>query len=261
MAYIDDLVISADNLAEVASAVGISAELRNVHVRELAHAVAGLCDFSLRRISDSIRNSQSPVSAPYLSLSISERALFWAELSKILKKAPLGRIYLPEEFSDFQEAIPPEATEKISYLKSNYADAAYFKFSSVISTPRASYAESFENACEDVYNGICEFCILPIENSTDGKLIGFFSLIEKYELKISTVCTVHYADNSRNTKFALLRKNITTQFAAKSKEIFLELGITVGAGISLSSILSVADIFGFKFYRMDGITITHEKKP
>ena len=69
---------------------------------------------------------------------------------------------------------------KIAYPKNKFNDAAFEYLSLAVSTPRAVYTSSINAACEAVAEGSCEFCILPIENSLDGKLFGFYSLLDRY---------------------------------------------------------------------------------
>jgi hypothetical protein len=47
---------------------------------------------------------------------------------------------------------------------------------------------------------------LPIENSVDGKLFGFYSLIDRFELKICSVCDIEGEGDSR-IRYALAGKN------------------------------------------------------
>lgn len=91
---------------------------------------------------------------------------------------------------------------KVAFTESAVLKNAFTAFAKTDMGLTASYVSSFTEACEDVSAGLSEFCILPIENSKEGLLTSIYSLIERYELFISSVCVIESGDVS--TKFALL---------------------------------------------------------
>ena len=101
------------------------------------------------------------------------------------------------------EPIEAAARGNIAYQHSIYTDEAFLHFSRVLPTARAVYSDSFSGVCEQVFNGKCEYCILPLENTQDGKLVRFYELIQKYELKIELTCSVTTSDNRHSTVFGL----------------------------------------------------------
>ena len=109
--------------------------------------------------------------------------------------------------SHTQRDIPSSAKGKIAYLKSALASKAYIRFASVIEGCKATDAHSFVDACEEVQNGLCEYCILPLRTSTDGQLMSFYRLIIKYRLQIVAVYDVHHKTGGHpaTTTFGLLR--------------------------------------------------------
>jgi hypothetical protein len=108
-------------------------------------------------------------------------------------------------------AEPMEAFARgnIAYQHSIYTDEAFLHFSRVLPTARAVYSDSFSGVCEQVFNGLCEYCILPLENTQDGKLVRFYHLIQKYELKIELTCRVTTSDNRHSTVFGLCRRGLS----------------------------------------------------
>lgn len=104
------------------------------------------------------------------------------------------------------EATPP----KIAYLQNTFSDRAYRQFSERFERVSAAYYPGFREVCEEVYNGICHYAMLPIYNSRDGQLISFRRLISKYDLKISLVTDVTATDDSI-MRFALLQKGIDSR--------------------------------------------------
>lgn len=107
--------------------------------------------------------------------------------------------------------ISERAAEKIAYVQNSYSDNAYLQFSRTLAHPRAAYFDSFSDVCEEVYNGICEYGILPILHERDGKLFRFYALLEKYDLRIVCACdvpTVERDGGTTVTRYALIRKTV-----------------------------------------------------
>lgn len=108
-----------------------------------------------------------------------------------------------------QITVPPPvsgtAKGRIAYMPSTFADKAYLRLSACVPSPRASATAGFVDACEEVRSGLCQFCILPIENSHSGRLTAFSRLILRYRLRMVAVCDLE--DGSAQglvTRFALL---------------------------------------------------------
>ena len=70
---------------------------------------------------------------------------------------------------------------------------------------RTSLGTAFSSACESVWDGESEFCILPLENAS-GKLLSFYSMVDRYELKIRMIYEVGNED-SQSVKYALLSRS------------------------------------------------------
>ena len=100
---------------------------------------------------------------------------------------------------------PAGSHEKIATVKNNFNTLAFEHFSQSINNAKQIFASSFSQACELVNDGECEFCILPIENMSTGKMLSFYSIIDKYELKICSAYDI--CDDEGNTvRYALLGK-------------------------------------------------------
>lgn len=137
-----------------------------------------------------------------------------ARIDRVWKSVCLGTAILdrlevttlsPEWF--FPEADEPSenAADRILYRKNGYTDRAYLQFAGLLGAPRAAYADTFEAVCEGVHEGDCEYCILPLENSEEGRLNSFWRLISRFGLKIVATCDVPTASHGQTTRFALLR--------------------------------------------------------
>jgi len=143
---------------------------------------------------------------------------------------------------------------KVSYLRNKFTEKAFDKFAKHIDDAKIMHADSFEDSCMDTYNGICEYCILPTENSKDGKLTAFYKLIEKYDLHICASTTVKNEDVS--TTVSLLSRDIGfTHTGELSKGRIFEFGITCPDPSDIGGILSVASAYGMKITRIDTRTV------
>ena len=96
----------------------------------------------------------------------------------------------------------------IAYWYSNaYAKEAFDRFGKLF--------ESCDGIAVDSFNAVCErieddntFGVIPIINSGDGRLISFYRMLDKFDLKISAVCTIENHGNDGFTKFALVGKRL-----------------------------------------------------
>ena len=84
--------------------------------------------------------------------------------------------------------LPAMARGRIAYMPAAFADKAYLRLSALVESPRAAATASFVDACEEVRSGLCEYCILPLENTHSGRLTAFTRLILRYDLQVVAVC-------------------------------------------------------------------------
>ena len=166
------------------------------------------------------------------------------------------KLFLLDNSSD----VSIQATERIAYMKNSYNDIAYMQFSELLNSPRVAYFQSVSEVCESVYNGECEYCILPIETSADGKLLSFYELILKYNYKINAVYDLQR--DSGYTRYALLGKNCNLNGFSqrvKSRNRFIELVLNNSEVIVLDEILSAANFCSLKLRRIDTLNILNAK--
>ncbi len=159
-------------------------------------------------------------------------------------------------FFGSSDAVSDGARNKIAFIGNSYTDEAYSRFASRLRDPVAMRLLSFDELCENVYGGSCEFGILPIENNENGKLPHFYSMIDKYELKIAAVCSVDTSDNG-STNFALVRKNIEYPYDRLGRPNMLELFVTQVANEKFSEILTAAEFCSLELYRIDSLPLSH----
>lgn len=99
---------------------------------------------------------------------------------------------------------PSTADRRLAYMASALADKAYIRFADQLPHCRAATFHSFTDACEAVWDGRCEYCLLPVESTSEGLLAGFARLIVKYRLRIVAVCDIK-GTGEESTRFALLK--------------------------------------------------------
>lgn len=146
---------------------------------------------------------------------------------------------------------------RISYMKSALADKAYLRFSEVLPDCRFSEATSFVDACEEVYNGLCRFCLFPLEVSGEGRLTGFSRLIVKYGLIVAAACDVEsQTPRGRTvTRFGLLCRGAGDSLprcVLPSVPVrYIELLHTTAASPSVTDLMNAAVFCGLTPVRFD----------
>lgn len=159
--------------------------------------------------------------------------------------------------------IAPKMPNRIAYLRNVYADAAYSRFGAVLREPTVTYCDDFTAVCEDVYYGRASLCIIPIENSAEGRLAVFRNLINKYELKIVMTCPVPSPGSGNETRFALLKKNFEkmTLLGQPKKTDMFEFSVTFSGtdpdSAGLSDILTAGRCFGLKLCKVDSSPVSY----
>lgn len=264
--------ISLANLSELEAQLEQLIEKRLAHISELSEAIikdGGELDL-IKSIILSIRSEGRADSGNIIDENIHVANAVFAKLSLVERLAVFKEIFLKlngekrnvEKLfnTESEEPIPEDASERIAYLKNSYNDAAYIQFAALFSSPRAAYFASVSDVCENVYNGNCEYCILPVETSVDGKLLSFYETILKYNFKINAV----YDLQSENgyTRYALLSKRFAVRnsnLRSKARNRYFEFLFNGHDSISLEDILCAADFCSLKLRRIDTMNISAEK--
>ena len=261
----DDILISEENWRGLDKRQKDLFDIRRALVKELS-------DDLLQSRSDTLEN----LKRCYDELLSSAKSDKYGDTVSVVDKVELCRCCfgdhsvskeLHEILLGPEEKCGLDAIGRVAYVKNNYADSAYLIFSKSVSSPSACYCSSLGTVCEEVYSGSCEYCILPIETDTDGKLMTFYSSIDKYELKIHSVCTVYYADGQRFTKFALLKKSVSGVGIFSASEAYLnkrtlevKISQTSALDTPLYNILRAADACSLKLRRIDSLPLSYNKE-
>ncbi|MGM9680190.1 MAG: hypothetical protein ACI3XR_01650 [Eubacteriales bacterium] len=100
---------------------------------------------------------------------------------------------------------PPELTvqrierAKIAYFPTALSELAGRAFGRELPMSTATPFDSFAAACEEVYSGRYDFCILPASGQDEGLLLPFLRLAERYELKSILSCDIRRGDEPEST--------------------------------------------------------------
>ena len=143
-----------------------------------------LADMLANEIRNNGMDGKDSIISDYLTLIEDATPSDYIQFFSALIERMGSLISLTDDDDNSYEIFSSSSPSKISYVKNNYSDAAFMRFSSLFKLPKVAYGASFEDACESVYNAASDYCILPIENAANGKLFSFYSLIDKYDLKI-----------------------------------------------------------------------------
>ncbi len=230
----EKLNILCENLSVLGSRSGIAEEERRL---TLCHMVSEICSDSHASIEECTRLYKSL--AP--DVNGDEEIILYEHMLAV------GKRYseMKAEFSiGSLEGCPAGSHGKIACVKNNYNNLALEYFSQKINSSRPVFLQSFTAVCENVSLGESEFCILPIENMTEGKMPGFYSLIDRYELKICNACDID--DEHGNTvRYALLSKGCPEPpEKARNTPFLFEFSILAENGSFIGRLLSAADACG-----------------
>ncbi len=103
---------------------------------------------------------------------------------------------------------------RIAYFPGAAAHEAYRLFSEALPDAAVTYPGDFAAVCEEVYDGLCDYCILPIANDAEGTLHRLRAMIDRYDLRIAMTCLVQSGDGE--SEFALLTREILSPADGKA---------------------------------------------
>ncbi len=260
--------VALSNLSELEENVEVLLEKRIAHISELASAIiedGGEPDI-VKSIILSIKSDGNVDSGNIINANHDEANFIFSKLSQVERLIVFKEIFSSiaidkrslNKWFDFDTDFKSteEASDRIAYLQNSYTDSAFMQFSSLLSYPRAAYFESITDVCESVFNDGCEYCILPIETSNDGKLFSFYEMILKYSFKINAVYDLHSNDKNEYTRYALLSKrlNFRKMLKLKSKTRFFEFVFSDTENLPIDDLLTAAKFFSCKLQRIDTLT-------
>lgn len=263
-----DLNIVTENLSSLHTRIGRMLDCSYIHTQALAellarayvHDRAKISAFLEQYLPEAVAEELAlPAHAEqlariYRQMSTAEQIYFFRALLDTLSDRSQQHLTdIATDLLGHAEPIEPAAHGRIVYQHNIYADEAFLHFSRVLPTAKACYSDSFTGMCEQLASGECEYCILPLENTQDGKLVRFYGLIERYELKIVLRCTVTAPDNRHSTVFGLCRRGLALpELLVRDKSSLFEfLFWQENEHLSLSGLLHAAECASLSLVRVD----------
>lgn len=261
----DHFGILQGNLRECILRQELACEQTLFHIREYAAEIAAVCDESeeisalleevWRNTGDCLDEfpaiSQKNLKKHRTGEQFFLRMLLFKELGALMfQKNPL---FFSNRYA-MQEPIPEDAVGKVACQQNHYSDRVFFAFSDrgILKSPKAVYRSTFSDICEDVYNGFAEYGILPAGNSSEGKLLRFVSLIEKYELKITASCSIS-SENGTTNEFVLLKKYADVSTFPVLEKSFLQFSVVPEHRETLRELLTAAEFCSLYPERLDSL--------
>ena len=256
----EEIILS--NLEELLERSLKNGEQELAHLRELATEIAaGFADEgdflaslpdhripTMRAVEiDFPAHLQGVVPSLCREIATRRRVILCMELRRLIPA--MGSLW-QDFFFPSEEPLSSFSFNRITYQRNSYTDQAYQQFSSLLSEARASYTHSFSSVCEEVYNGFSEYCILPVENSAEGRLSSFARLIARYELKLAATCDVRVGED-KVTRFALLRKSITRLHTPTPLPLHFEFSCELSEELGAEELTRAAALCGLRCEQID----------
>ena len=173
-------------------------------------------------------------------------------------KNNIKSIFEIQPFSDSVTSVTPGSHGKISFVRNDYNDMAFDCFSRSIPHSKAVYFSNFEECCEAISDGSVEFTIFPIENTSDGKMFSFYTLMDRYDLKICAICNIDCEALSKIVTFALVGKRFISENIEKTnskKSQFFEFSLSCDTEANSHDIFSLSSEFGAKVIRASSLSL------
>lgn len=143
----------------------------------------------------------------------------------------------------YGDELDASALGKIAYVHNKRNDDAFLLISGKLGNAKAMYVGSFSESCEAVFDNKSEYCLLPIENRIDGKLYSFYSMLDKYELKICRTVSLSGDEDSQNVTLALASKSLPT-LKSLPRSCRLEFSVVRERSDEVGSIISISEFLG-----------------
>lgn len=184
------------------------------------------------------------------------KALFCrAFASRNAANAPLQ----PQAFFGLNETPAAGSHGKIAYVRNRYNERAFENFSEAVRSAKPFFVSDFSDACEAVYNGQCSYCILPVENTENGRLFGFYAMLDRYDLKICALTAIDGDDSFEAVRLALVGRT-ALRVPANPPLYALEFCLTRENGNRLSELLESAECFGAIPQKIDFLPLEYDQR-
>lgn len=173
---------------------GYEKELARLLVRSLGREAAALF---------AVENSEIPDAEGVLTQvrglapSGASGARFAEYFSELYKKS-FGSLRLGDMFVNEADEEGNSPSPGIAFVSGGSIDYAYKLFAEKLvfaEKPTPIHTQRLSAACDAVMGTEAGYAIIPIRSAADGKLRSFYRVIDGYDLKIASVCTIGTDEN------------------------------------------------------------------
>jgi prephenate dehydratase len=144
-------------------------------------------------------------------------------------------------------------------VQNEYCKSAYGILSKTVKYPKQIYCASFPEAYETVVYNASEFALLPIERTINGRLFGFYSMLDRYELKIYAVCTLETEGEkaAEAVRYALAGKGLPDR-PQRNKRLNFEFSLISENGCLPTEVIRVGEVLGAKILKIDSLPVEYD---
>ena len=174
----------------------------------------------------------------------------------IFCKNLITQVNIPVEQLIFKKTSP-DNIDNVAYVKNQYSDTALLNFRKHIGIRNDRAFRSFNEMCDDIENNIYDDCIIPLENTANGKLMNFYSIIDRFDLKIAMTCDVENQSGDQTTRYALLRR--TVSIPQSSDNCCFEFSFIAADNFGIKNILDLAELVGLDLHRIDSMPLRYNE--
>ena len=190
----NDIILK--NISDLSERSSLISEQKNILIAMLAEQMSGDASYS------DVLSLYNLFCKDAVGVSLTDKICFCRATAGVADAAFSDALSIMRSDTPISGAL----RGKIAFVKNLYNESAYSRFSYVIKSPTPISYSSFEDSCDAVVSEVCEFVVLPIENSVDGKMFSFYSLLDQYDLKIHSVCYIQPDNDAKTIRYALAGK-------------------------------------------------------
>ena len=246
----DDLRIHLDNLREFSLRSKNSEAQRELVLLELADILISELEQTDGELSDVYKRFR----ALHEDIGNADLARFAQRLAREYETTSGGRKKL---LNEDKKTVAPGSHGKIATVKNSYCEDAFAILSRTVKAPKRIYAQSFSDACEEIATSSCEFALLPIESAQNGRLFGFYSLLDRYELKIFAACLLEGEGYEDSIRYALVGKSSPDRLPRNARLTF-EFSLISDSDSFPSDVLTAAAVLSASIVKIDSLPVAYD---
>jgi len=180
--------------------------------------------------------------------TLSDRVIFCKNL--------ITQVNTPIEQLIFKKTSP-DNIDNVAYVKNQYSDTALLNFRKHIGIRNDHAFRSFNEMCDDIETNIYDDCVIPLENTANGKLMNFYSIIDRFDLKIAMTCDVENQNGDQTTRYALLRRTVSIPQSVDN--CCFEFSFIATDNFGIKDVLDLAKLTDLDLHRIDSMPLRYNE--